>query len=35
MDKNVLIKTIQNMNQHLPGKRQSLMDLLKMEKPGV
>jgi uncharacterized protein len=35
MNKNVLIKTIQNMNQHLPGKRQSLTDLLKMEKPGV
>ena len=35
MDKNVLIKTIQNMNQHLPGKRLSLTDLLLMEKPGV
>jgi len=35
IDKNVLIKTIQNMNQHLPGKRQNLTDLLKMEKPGV
>jgi uncharacterized protein (UPF0216 family) len=35
MNKNVLIKTIQNMNQHLPGKRQNLTDLLQMEKPGV
>jgi len=35
MDKNVLIKTIQTMNQHLPGKRLSLTDLLAMEKPGI
>jgi uncharacterized protein (UPF0216 family) len=35
MDKNVLIKTIQTMNQHLPGRRLSLTDLLGMEKPGI
>ncbi len=35
MDKNVLVKTIQTMNQHLPSKRLSLTDLLHMEKPGI
>lgn len=35
IDKNVLVKTIQTLNQHLPGKRLTLADLLSMEKPGV
>ncbi len=35
MDKNLLVKTIQTMNQHLPSKRMSLTDLLIMEKPGI
>jgi len=35
MDKNLLVKTIQTMNQHLPSKRLSLTDLLLMEKPGI
>lgn len=34
-DKNILVKTIQNMNQHLPSKRMNLADLLGMERPGV
>lgn len=34
-DKKMLIKTIQTMNQHLPGKRLPLTELLAMEKPGV
>jgi uncharacterized protein (UPF0216 family) len=34
-DKNILVKTIQNMNQHLPAKRMNLTDLLSMEKPGI
>lgn len=34
-DKQVIIKTIQSMNQHLPPKRKNLADLLKEEKPGV
>ena len=34
-DKKILIKTIQTLNQHLPGKRLSLSDLLKMDKPGI
>jgi hypothetical protein len=34
-DRNVLVKTIQNMNQHLPSKRMSLTELLSMEKPGI
>ncbi|OPY51547.1 MAG: hypothetical protein A4E48_01493 [Methanosaeta sp. PtaU1.Bin060] len=34
-DKNILVKTIQTMNQHLPSKRLSLKDLLAMEKPGI
>ncbi len=35
LDKNVLVKTIQTMNQHLPGKRLTLAELLNMEKPGT
>lgn len=35
IDKNVLVKTIQTMNQHLPGKRLTLTELLAMEKPGT
>ena len=34
-DKKVLIKNIQTLNQHLPGKRLPLTELLSMEKPGV
>ncbi len=34
-DKNILVKTIQTMNQHLPSKRFSLTELLDMEKPGI
>ena len=34
-DKKMLIKTIQTLNQHLPGKRLPLTELLAMEKPGV
>ncbi|OPY55471.1 MAG: hypothetical protein A4E49_00401 [Methanosaeta sp. PtaU1.Bin112] len=35
LNKNILIKTIQTMNQHLPSRRLDLMQLLAMEKPGV
>jgi hypothetical protein len=35
VDKKVIIKTIQSMNQHLPPKRRNLADLLSDEKPGV
>ena len=35
MDKNLLVKTIQTMNQHLPSKRLKLTELLEMEKPGT
>ena len=35
MNKNILVKTIQTMNQHLPSKRTNLNELLTMEKPGV
>jgi len=35
MNKNVLVKTIQTMNQHLPTRRINLTQLLTMEKPGV
>ncbi len=35
MDKNILVKTIQTMNQHLPSKRLNLNDLLHMDKPGI
>jgi uncharacterized protein len=34
-DKKMLIKTIQTLNQHLPGKRLALIELLAMEKPGI
>jgi hypothetical protein len=34
-DKKVLIKNIQTINQHLPGKRLPLTELLSMEKPGI
>ena len=34
-DKKVLTKTIQTLNQHLPGKRLPLTELLSMEKPGI
>lgn len=34
-DKKILIKTIQTLNQHLPGKRLPLTELLAMEKPGI
>ncbi len=35
MNKNVLVKTIQTMNSHLPTRRVNLAELLKMEKPGI
>ena len=35
VEKKMLVKTIQTLNQHLPGKRLSLSDLLMMEKPGT
>jgi uncharacterized protein len=35
MNKNILVKTIQTMNQHLPNKRINLAELLTMEKPGI
>lgn len=35
MNKNILIKTIQTMNQHLPSRRLDLSQLLAMDKPGV
>ena len=35
MNKNLLVKTIQTMNQHLPNKRINLTELLTMEKPGI
>ena len=35
VEKKMLIKTIQVLNQHLPGKRLSLSDLLRMDKPGI
>ncbi|HPC89688.1 MAG TPA: DUF61 family protein [Methanothrix sp.] len=35
MNKNLLVKTIQTMNQHLPSKRINLADLLAMERPGI
>ncbi len=34
-DKKILIKAIQTLNQHLPGKRLPLTELLAMEKPGI
>lgn len=35
MNKNILVKTIQTMNQHLPNRRINLTELLTMEKPGI
>jgi uncharacterized protein len=35
IDKNLLVKTIQTMNQHLPNRRINLTDLMGMEKPGI
>lgn len=35
MNKNILVKTIQTMNQHLPTKRLNLAELMTMEKPGI
>jgi uncharacterized protein (UPF0216 family) len=35
LNKNILVKTIQTMNRHLPSKRIDLAELLAMEKPGI
>ncbi|MHB8117293.1 MAG: DUF61 family protein [Methanothrix sp.] len=35
MNKNLLVKTIQTMNQHLPNRRINLTELMTMEKPGI
>jgi uncharacterized protein (UPF0216 family) len=35
MNKNILVKTIQTMNQHLPNRRTNLTELMTMEKPGI
>jgi len=35
LNKNLLVKTIQTMNSHLPARRINLTDLLAMEKPGI
>ncbi|WP_348305229.1 DUF61 family protein [Methanothrix sp.] len=35
LNKNILVKTIQTMNQHLPTRRLNLTELLAMEKPGI
>ena len=35
MNKNILVKAIQTMNQHLPNKRLNLTELLTMDKPGI
>ena len=35
INKNILVKTIQTMNQHLPSRRLNLTELLAMEKPGI
>ena len=35
VDNRMIVKTVQSMNQHLPGRRKKLTDLLKEEKPGV
>jgi len=35
LNKNLLVKTIQTMNSHLPSRRINLTDLLAMEKPGI
>ncbi len=34
-DDKLIVKTVQSMNQHLPGRRKRLTELLKEEKPGV
>ncbi|MHC1630935.1 MAG: DUF61 family protein [Methanotrichaceae archaeon] len=34
-DKRLIIKTVQTLNRHLPGKRKKLTELLQEEKPGV
>ncbi len=35
MNRNILVKTIQTMNQHLPNRRINLTELMAMEKPGI
>jgi uncharacterized protein len=35
LNNNVLVKTIQAMNSHLPSRRINLAELLVMEKPGI
>lgn len=35
MNRNVLVKTIQTMNSHLPNRRINLAELMTMEKPGI
>ncbi len=35
INRNILVKTIQTMNQHLPTKRLNLAELMTMEKPGI
>jgi uncharacterized protein len=35
INNNILVKTIQTMNQHLPTKRLNLAELMTMEKPGI
>ncbi len=35
MNKNLLVKTIQTMNQHLPSKRINLAELLTLDRPGI
>ncbi|AET65258.1 DUF61 family protein [Methanothrix harundinacea] len=35
VDNNLIVKTVQSMNQHLPGRRKRLTELLQEEKPGV
>ncbi|MDD4579994.1 MAG: DUF61 family protein [Methanothrix sp.] len=35
LNNNVLVKTIQTMNSHLPSRRINLAELLVMEKPGI
>ena len=35
VDNKMIIKTVQTLNQHLPGKRRKLTDLLGEDKPGI
>jgi len=35
VNQQLIVKTVQSMNQHLPGRRKKLIELLKEEKPGV